>query len=61
MTLIKNKANKEKLNTNEQKIQKEIEVFGVKLIKVVGVFGVISGMIIISAFWYWVITKLFKL
>lgn len=61
MTLIKNKANKEKLNTNEQKIQKEIEVFGVKLIKVVGVFGVILGMIIISAFWYWVITKLFKL
>ncbi len=32
MTLIKNKANKEKLNTNEQKIQKEIDVFGVKLI-----------------------------
>ncbi len=61
MTLIKNKANKEKLNTNEQKIQKEIDVFGVKLIKVVGVFGVILGMIIISAFWYWVITKLFKL
>ena len=61
MTLIKNKANKEKLNTNEQKTQKEIDVFGVKLIKVVGVFGVILGMIIISAFWYWVITKLFKL
>ena len=35
MTLIKNKANKEKLNTNEQKTQKEIDVFGVKLIKVV--------------------------
>jgi hypothetical protein len=46
--------------SNEEKIQKEIDIFGIKLIKIVGVVGIFLGLIILSSFWFWVIKMLYK-
>ncbi len=50
---IKEKPDKSILH--EEKIQKEIDIFGIKLIKIVGVVGIFLGLIILSSFWFWVI------
>jgi hypothetical protein len=55
---IKEKPDKSILH--EEKIQKEIDIFGIKLIKIVGVVGIFLGLIILSSFWFWVIRLLFK-
>lgn len=45
---------------NDSKIQKELDNFGVKLIKVVGIVGIILGLLILIAFWVWVIRWLYQ-
>jgi hypothetical protein len=45
---------------HEQRMQRDLDLFGVKLIKVVGVVGAALGLAIIIAFWYWVIMLLYS-
>jgi len=54
------KSKPDKSISNEEKIQKEIDIFGIKLIKIVGVVGIFLGLIILSSFWFWVIKMLYK-
>jgi len=54
------KEKPDKSISNEEKIQKEIDIFGIKLIKIVGVVGIFLGLIILSSFWFWVIKMLYK-
>ncbi len=41
-------------------LNRDLDRFSVKLIKVVGVFGILAGIVILVAFWYWVIKMLYK-
>ena len=54
------KEKPDKSISNEEKIQKEIDIFGIKLFKIVGVVGIFLGLIILSSFWFWVIKMLYK-
>jgi hypothetical protein len=45
---------------NDSRINKELDNFSVKLIKVVGVVGIILGLLILIAFWVWVIRWLYQ-
>ncbi len=54
------KEKPDKSISNEEKIQKEIDIFGIKLIKIVGFVGIFLGLIILSSFWFWVIKMLYK-
>lgn len=45
---------------HDLELDKSLNKFSVSLIKIVGVIGVIIGLAIIIAFWYWVIKMLFK-
>jgi hypothetical protein len=54
------KSKPDKSISNEEKIQKEIDIFGIKLIKIAGVVGIFLGLIILSSFWFWVIKMLYK-
>lgn len=40
--------------SHDQKLDEELDLFGVKLIKVIGVIGAIIGVVIIVAFWIWI-------
>lgn len=40
--------------SHDQKLDQELDLFGVKLIKVIGVIGAIIGVVIIVAFWIWI-------
>jgi hypothetical protein len=40
--------------SHDQKVDQELDLFGVKLIKVIGVIGAIIGVAIIVAFWIWI-------
>lgn len=42
-------------------LNKNLDIFSIKLIKVVGVVGAIIGIAILVAFWYWVIKMLYKI
>ena len=42
------------------KLDKELDVFSIKLIKVVGIVGIILGIAILIAFWVWVIRWLYQ-
>lgn len=44
---------------HEKELQQSLDRYGVKIIKVVGVFGVTLGLIILAVFWYWILSKLF--
>jgi hypothetical protein len=44
----------------ESKLQRSLDGFSLKLIKTVGVAGVIIGLAILVAFWWWVIKLLYK-
>lgn len=46
--------------THDRKINQDLDFFSVKLIKVVGIFAVAIGLVILGAFWYWVIMMLYK-
>lgn len=43
----------------DQKLDQELDYFGVKLIKAIGIVGVIIGVIIIVLFWIWIFKKLY--
>lgn len=45
---------------HNEEINKDLDRFGLKLIKAVGLTGVILGLIILIAFWAWVIHWLYK-
>ena len=45
---------------HDDELNKELDSFSIKLIKVVGVFGVIIGLAILIAFWVWVIKWLYS-
>ena len=42
-------------------LEKALDKFSLRLIKVVGAVATIMGLVIIGAFWYWVIKLLFKI
>lgn len=46
---------------HERRLQRDLDLFGVKLIKVIGVVGAALGLVILIAFWYWVLNKLFSI
>jgi hypothetical protein len=55
------KIKKSKIDeTHDRKINHDLDSFGVKLIKVIGIGGAAIGLVILGAFWYWVIKMLFK-
>jgi hypothetical protein len=41
--------------SHDQKLDQELDLFGVKLIKVIGIAGAIIGIAILVAFWIWVL------
>jgi len=41
--------------SHDQKLDQELDLFGVKLIKVIGIAGAIIGIVILVAFWIWVL------
>lgn len=47
--------------THDRKINQDLDFFGVKLIKVIGIIAAAIGFVILGAFWYWVIKMLFKI
>lgn len=42
-------------------LNRDLDSYSIKLIKVVGVVGIIIGIAILVAFWYWVIKLLYKI
>lgn len=44
---------------HEQRMQHDLDRYGLKLIKVIGVVGAVMGLMILVAFWYWLLAKLF--
>lgn len=42
-------------------LDRDLNSYSIKLIKVVGVAGIIIGIAILVAFWYWVIKLLYKI
>jgi hypothetical protein len=45
---------------HDASLNRELDSFGLKLIKVVGFTGVIIGLAILIAFWVWVIRWLYQ-
>jgi hypothetical protein len=55
------KTKKSKIDeTHDRKINNDLDFFGLKLIKVIGIVGAAIGLVILGAFWYWAIKMLFK-
>jgi len=55
------KTKKSKIDeTHDRKINNDLDFFGLKLIKVIGIVGAAIGLVILGAFWYWVIKMLLK-
>jgi hypothetical protein len=56
------KTKKSKIDElHDRKINHDLDFFGLKLIKVIGIVGAAIGLVILGAFWYWVIKMLFKI
>jgi hypothetical protein len=51
---------KEKELSEIKKTDDELNQFSIKLIKVVGVVGTVLGLVILIAFWVWVIHWLYQ-
>lgn len=58
--LLKEKIEGEDLQHTAD-LNKNLDIYSIKLIKVVGIVGTIIGIAILVAFWYWVIKMLFKI
>ena len=58
--LLKEKIEGEQLQHTAD-LNKNLDIFSIKLIKVVGVVGTIIGIAILVAVWYWVIKMLYKI
>lgn len=55
MSLLKQRKKRtDQKESHDQKLDQELDLFGVKLIKVIGVAGAIIGIIILVAFWIWI-------
>ena len=52
---------RKKLEIEAVSNEKKLNDFSVLLIKIVGFFGILLGMVILVAFWYWVIKILYKI
>lgn len=60
--MIKFSRNSKKILENDAvSNEKEINNFSILLIKIVSFFGILLGMAILVAFWYWVIKMLYKI
>jgi hypothetical protein len=44
---------------NNSKINVELDNYGVKLIKVIGIVGLIIGIVALALFYFWVFKKMF--
>lgn len=42
-------------------LNRELDRYSVRLIKLVGIFGIALGIVILVAFWVWVIKMLYKI
>lgn len=59
--MIQFSRNSKKILENEAlSNEKKLNEFSILLIKIVGLFGILLGMLILIAFWYWVIKMLYK-
>ena len=45
---------------HDASLNRDLDTFSIKLIKVVGVVGIILGLLILIAFWIWVIRWLYQ-
>ncbi len=43
----------------ENELQKSLDRYSVSMVKIVGIIGVITGLIILGVFWFWLLSKLF--
>lgn len=50
---------KDKIEENNVKLNIELDKYGVKLIKVIGIVGLVIGFIVLILFYFLVFTKLF--
>jgi Tfp pilus assembly protein PilP len=61
MTRERTRKGRRRADPHEQKLQRSLDRYGLYMIKVVGVVGTALGLVIIIAFWYWVLGKLFSI
>ena len=55
MSLLKQRKKRtDQKESHDQKLDQELDLFGVKLIKVIGVASAIIGIVILVAFWIWI-------
>lgn len=60
LTLRKNRINRKDLaEENNSKINIELDNYGVKLIKSIGIVGLIIGIVALALFYFWVFKKMF--
>ncbi len=60
--MIQFSRNSKKILENEAlSNENKLNEFSILLIKIVGFFGILLGMAILVAFWYWVIKMLYKI
>lgn len=52
---------KKELEIDAVSNEKKLNQFSILLIKIAGFFGILLGMAILIAFWYWVIKMLYKI
>jgi len=50
---------KDKIEENNLKLNIELDKYGVKLIKIIGVVGLIIGFVVLIIFYFWVFKKMF--
>lgn len=60
LSLFRRKIADKKIEHDAQ-LDRDLNDYSIKLIKVVGVAGIIIGIAILVAFWYWVIKLLYKI
>lgn len=59
--MIKFSRNSKKILENEAvNNEKKLNDFSILLIKIVGLFGILLGMAILTGFWYWIFKLLFE-
>ena len=50
---------KDKIEENNLKLNIELDKYGVKLIKAIGIVGLIIGIVALALFYFWVFKKMF--
>ena len=59
LSLFRRKIDDQKYE-HDSKLDRELDKYGIKLIKVVGIAGIVIGIGILIAFWVWVIRWLYQ-